>query len=149
VKIGISAFAWTARFTDSHLKLLPEIKSMGFSALEVPMFNPKALPTERIRDAFAENDLECTVCAILPKPYNPISPSQKIRSESIEHLIRCVQASALMGSKILCGPLCAPIGYLPRHRPTERERSWVLEAFQRLESVLDSTHMTLCIEPVN
>ena len=149
MKIGISAFAWTARFTDTHLKLLPEIKSMGFSALEVPMFNPEALPTDKIRDAFEENDLECTVCAILPKPYNPISPNQQIRSESIEHLSRCVQASALMGSKILCGPLCAPIGYLPKHRPTEREWSWVLEAFQRLESVLDSTDMTLCIEPVN
>jgi D-psicose/D-tagatose/L-ribulose 3-epimerase len=149
VKIGISAFAWTARFTDTHLKLLPEIKSMGFSALEVPMFNPEALATERIRDAFAENDLECTVCAILPKPYNPISPSRKIRSESIDHLIRCVRASAVMGSKIIGGPLFAPIGYLPKHRPTEREWLWAVEAFQRLENVLESHDMTLSIEPVN
>ena len=149
MKIGISAFAWTARFTDTHLKLLPEIKSMGFSALEVPMFNPEALATERIRDAFEENDLECTVCAILPKPYNPISPNQKIRSESTDHLIRCVRASAVMGSKIIGGPLFAPIGYLPKHRPTEREWSWAVEAFQRLENVLESNDMTLSIEPVN
>jgi D-psicose/D-tagatose/L-ribulose 3-epimerase len=149
VKIGISAFAWTARFTDIHLKLLPEIKSMGFSALEVPMFNPEALATERIRDAFAENDLACTVCAILPKPYNPISPNQKIRSESTDHLIRCVRASAAMGSKIIGGPLFAPIGYLPKHRPTEGEWSWAVEAFRRLEDVLESNDMTLSIEPVN
>lgn len=122
---------------------------MGFSALEIPMFNPEALPTERIRDAFEENDLECTVCAILPKPYNPISPNQKIRSKSIDHLIRCVKASAVMGSKIIGGPLFAPIGYLPKHRATEEEWSWAVEAFRRLESVLDSTDLTLCIEPVN
>jgi D-psicose/D-tagatose/L-ribulose 3-epimerase len=149
VKIGISAFAWTARFTDTHLKLLPEIRSMGFSALEIPMFNPEALPSERIRDAFEANDLECTVCAILPKPYNPISPNEKVRSKSIDHLIRCVQASSVMGSKIIGGPLFAPIGYLPKHRPTEREWSWAVEAFRRLENVLDATDMTLCIEPVN
>jgi D-psicose/D-tagatose/L-ribulose 3-epimerase len=149
VKIGISAFAWTARFTETHLKLLPEIKSMGFSALEIPMFNPEALPTKSIRDAFDGNDLECTVCAILPKPYNPISPNQKIRSESIDHLIRCVEASALMGSKMLGGPLFAPIGYLPKHRPTEREWMWAVEAFQSLQSVLESADITLSIEPVN
>lgn len=149
MKIGVSAFAWTARFTDMHLKLLPEIKSMGFSALEVPMFNPEALPAQRIRDIFEKNELECTVCAIIPKPYNPISPNRKIREESIAYLIRCVQTSTAMGSKILAGPLFAPIGYLPKHRPTEREFSWAVEAFQRLESVLDSTGMTLCIEPVN
>lgn len=149
MKIGISAFAWTTRFTDTHLKLLPEIRSMGFSAMEVPMFNPEALSTQRIRDAFEKNDLECTVCAILPKPFNPISPNQRVRDESISHLVRCVQASAAMGSKILGGPLFAPIGYLPKHRPTEREWSWAVEAFRRLESVLDSTDMTLSIEPVN
>jgi D-psicose/D-tagatose/L-ribulose 3-epimerase len=149
VKIGISAFAWTARFSEMHLKLLPEIKSMGLSALEVPMFNPDALPVQRIRDVFEKNELECTVCAILPKPYNPISPNQKVREESIAHLIRCVQASAAMGSKILAGPLFASIGYLPKHRPTERECSWVVDAFQRLETVLDSTGVTLSIEPVN
>lgn len=149
MKIGISAFAWTARFTDAHLKLLPEIRSMGFRALEVPMFNPEALSTQSIRDAFEKNDLECTVCAILPKPFNPISPNQKVREESIDHLIRCVQASAAMGSRILGGPLFAPIGYLPGHRPTEREWLWAVEAFRRLESVLDSSDVTLSIEPVN
>jgi D-psicose/D-tagatose/L-ribulose 3-epimerase len=149
VKIGVSAFAWTARFTDTHLKLLPEIRSMGFSALEIPMFNPEVLATANIRDAFEKNDLECTVCAILPKPYNPISPNQRVREESIGHLIRCVEASAAMGSKILGGPLFAPIGYLPKHRPMEREWSWAVEAFQRLEGVLDSTDTTISIEPVN
>ena len=149
MKIGISAFAWTTHFTDTHLKLLPEIRSMGFSAVEVPMFNPEALSTQRIRDALEKNDLECTVCAILPKPFNPISPNQRIRDESIGHLIRSVQASAAMGSKILGGPLFAPIGYLPKHRPTEREWSWAVDAFRRLESVLDSTDMTLSLEPVN
>lgn len=149
MKIGISAFAWTARFTNAHLKLLPEVKSMGFDALEVPMFDPAMLPIEEIRAAFEKNCVECTVCAILPKPYNPISPNPKIRSRSIQHLIRCVEASAAMGSKILGGPLFAPIGYLPRHRSTQEEWSWAVEAFLALGDVLDKTDTTLSIEPVN
>jgi hypothetical protein len=35
MKIGISAFAWTARFEQSHLDLVPVVKSMGIDALEV------------------------------------------------------------------------------------------------------------------
>jgi D-psicose/D-tagatose/L-ribulose 3-epimerase len=54
-----------------------------------------------------------------------------------------------MGSKIIGGPLFAPIGYFPKHRPTEREWSWAVEAFQRLENVLESNDMTFSIEPVN
>ena len=149
MKIGISAFAWTARFTDAHLKQLPDIKAMGFNALEVPMFDPATLPTAKIRDAFERNQLECTVCAILPKPYNPVSPNPLTREESIQHLIRCVQASAAMGSKILGGPLFAPIGYLPKHRPTQREWSWAIRTFQALEDVLEKTDTILSIEPVN
>lgn len=149
MKIGISAFAWTSCFAREHLDLLPWLESIGVDGLEVPMFEPEALPIKEIRDAFEAHDLECTVCAILPKAVNPISPNPEERRRAIAHLIRCVEASAAMGSKVLGGPLFAPIGYLPEHRPTKEEWSWAVEAFQALESVLDTTDMTLSIEPVN
>jgi D-psicose/D-tagatose/L-ribulose 3-epimerase len=72
-----------------------------------------------------------------------------MRKKAIEHLVRCVEASAAMGAKLLGGPLFAPIGYLPKHRPSKAEWSWAVEAFQALESVLDEKDMTLSIEPVN
>jgi len=149
MKIGISAFAWTARFGLSHLKLLPRLKELGLDGLEVPMFDPAVLPTSSIREAFGTNGLECTICAILPKKFNPISPDSRTRRIAIEHLVRCVEASAAMGARILGGPLFAPIGYLPRHRPTKQEWLWAIEAFQALGEVLDINNVTLSIEPVN
>jgi D-psicose/D-tagatose/L-ribulose 3-epimerase len=149
MKLGISAFAWTARFGQSHLNLLPEIKKIGLDGVEVPMFDPAMLPIAKIREAFGAHGLECTVCAILTKPFNPISPHSETRQRAIEHLVRCVEASAAIGAKMLGGPLFAPIGYLPRHRPTRAEWSWAVEAFQALEDVLDANDMTLSIEPVN
>jgi D-psicose/D-tagatose/L-ribulose 3-epimerase len=149
MKIGISAFAWTAQFGRSHLSLLPEIKKIGLDAVEVPMFDPIALPISDIREAFVAHALECTVCAILPKPFNPISPHSETRKRAIEHLVRCVEASAAMGAKVMGGPLFAPIGYLPRHRPTRAEWTWAIEAFEALEDILEANDMTLSIEPVN
>jgi len=149
MKIGISAFAWTTRFDKSHLGILPAMKALGLDAIEIPMFDPASLPIAEIKKAFRAHGMECTVCAILPKPFNPISPRLETRKRAIQHLLTCVEASAAMGARLLGGPLFAPIGYLPSHRPTPAESSWAVEAFQALEHVLDANDMTLSIEPVN
>jgi D-psicose/D-tagatose/L-ribulose 3-epimerase len=125
------------------------MKKIGLDGIEVPMFDPALLPISSIREAVLKHDMECTVCAILPRSCNPISPNSETRRKAIEHLIRCVEASAAMGARILGGPLCAPIGYLPRHRPTREEWSWAVEAFQVLGDALEANDVTLSIEPVN
>jgi D-psicose/D-tagatose/L-ribulose 3-epimerase len=149
MKIGISAFAWTSVFDRSHLDLLPLIKQIGLDVIEIPMMEPAMLPTAEIKEACSSLGLGCTVCAILPKQINPISPREETRKRAIDHLIRCVETSAAMGANILGGPLFAPIGYLPNHRPSHKEWMWAVEAFRALEGVLNANDMTLCIEPVN
>lgn len=149
MQIGISAFAWTAKFERSHLNILPAVKAMGLNAVEIPMFDPFVLPVESIKAACEENGLECTVCAILPKSLNPISPNSTTRQKAINHLIRCVEVSAEMGAKLLGGPLFAPIGYLPNHRPRNSEWMWAVETFRGLSAVLDDNDMILSLEPVN
>ena len=149
MRIGISAFAWTAQFERTHLEILPVIKRMGLTAVEVPMFDPGALAAASIRDAFEANGLECTVCAILPERINPISPDAESRRKATEHLRRCIETAAAMGAKLLGGPLFAPIGYLPGHRSTGEEWSWAVEVFQALDGDLEASGMTLSIEPVN
>lgn len=149
MKIGISAFAWTSNFRSSHLQLLPGMKKLGMDGVEIPMFDPDALPTSEIRTAFEANALECTVCAILPPAVNPISPEREIRHRAVEHLKKCVHTAAALGAKLIGGPLYAPIGYLPSHRPSKDEWTWAVEAFQALKSDLDATNLQLSLEPVN
>lgn len=149
MKIGVSLFAWTAAFGPQHLDLLPRIKEMGLDVVEIPMFNPKDLPVAEIRSACERNGLRCTVCAILPQDINPISQNAAVRSKSIQHLAQCIETSAALGANLLGGPLYAPIGYLPEHRPQKEEWGWAVEAFQAVSQQLDSYEMTLSIEPVN
>ena len=149
MKLGVSAFAWTAKFDRSHLRLVPLIKEMGFSGFEIAMFDPADLAVEDIRRAFETSDLECTVCAILPPGVNPISPDAAVRKTSVQHLVRCIETASALGAKLLGGPLYAPIGYLPEHRPTKDEWSWAVDAFQSVCDVLDSCDVTISIEPVN
>lgn len=149
MKLGVSAFAWTAKFDRSHLRLVPLIKEMGFSGFEIAMFDPADLAVDDIRRAFETSDLECTVCAILPAGVNPISPDATVRKTSVQHLVRCIETASALGAKLLGGPLYAPIGYLPDHRPTKDEWSWAVDAFQSVCNVLDSCDVTISIEPVN
>jgi D-psicose/D-tagatose/L-ribulose 3-epimerase len=149
MKLGISGFAWTSRFEERHLGLATTVKEMGFDGFEVAMFDPHDLPIAEIRRAFEAVDLERTVCAILPPGINPISPDQEVRKESIQHVIRCVEATAELGARLIGGPLYAPIGYLPEHRPTEEEREWAVEAFENVGEALDRFQVELSIEPVN
>ena len=149
MRFGISAFAWTSLFAERHLEIIPRVRAYGYACLELPMFDPADLPTAKIRRAFEANDLECTLCAILPPGINPISPDHDVRRRSIAHLTQCVEVAAELGASVLGGPLLAPIGYLPAHRPTDDESKWAIEAVQRLTPLLERYEMTLSIEPVN
>lgn len=149
MKLGVSAFAWTAKFDQSHLQLVPLVKELGFSGFEIAMFDPADLAVTDIRRAFEASDLECTVCAILPPGINPISPDAATRKKSMQHLARCIETASALGANLLGGPLYAPVGYLPEHRPTKDEWTWAVEAFQSIGDLLDSGNVTLSIEPVN
>jgi D-psicose/D-tagatose/L-ribulose 3-epimerase len=149
MKIGVSAFAWTSVFAERHLNLLPTLRNAGVQALEIPMFEPFRLPARAIRRSFEDHAIAPTVCAILPAGINPISADASTRKRSQEHLRTCIEVAAEIGAHLLGGPLFAPIGYLPGHRPTRDEWTWAVEAFQQLGDLLDSNEITLCIEPVN
>jgi D-psicose/D-tagatose/L-ribulose 3-epimerase len=149
MKIGVSAFAWTSEFTESHHKLLPKLRANGLGAIEIPMLEPGKISASSLRSAIEENGLECTVCAILPAGINPISIDASVRDRSFTHLVECVEKAAELNAKLLCGPLFAPIGYLPGRRRNRDEWNWAVEAFQRLGDALDTNSMTLCVEPVN
>ncbi len=79
VQIGVSAFAWTAEFNDSHLELLPWIKEQGIECFEIPIRHPSRLNLSTIRNALVANDLECSLCALVPEGINPISPDASVR----------------------------------------------------------------------
>ncbi len=149
MKLGVSAFAWTAAFGLGHLPLISQVREYGFEGFEIPMFVPSALPAAEMRKEFEANDLECTVCAILPAGINPISASASVRKKSLAHLVECVETAAEVGAHLIGGPLYAPIGYLPGHRPSEDERKWAIEFFQSVGDLIEKNAIDLSIEPVN
>jgi D-psicose/D-tagatose/L-ribulose 3-epimerase len=149
MKIGVSAFAWTTKLTEAHIGLIPKLRESGIEGFEIPMFDPSEIPARKLRRALDADGMECTVCAILPAGVNPISPNASVRKQSLAHLVRCIETAAEAGARLICGPVYAPIGYLPGRRRTADEWNWAVECIQALGDTLDANDVTLAIEPVN
>ena len=103
MKIGVSAFAWTTQFGPLHLGIMPRLKEHGVDGFEIPIFEPAKLDTREIRQTAEANELECTVCAILPQNLSPISNERAIRRQAHEHLLRCIETTRDMGARLLGG----------------------------------------------
>ena len=149
MKLGVNTFIWSAEFGRAQLALLPRIKEHGFDGVEIPMFDPAGFPAADIRNALAANDLECTVCSIIPHGRSLISDDADVRRRTQQHLHDAIQATAEVGAQVIDGPLYSPVGYLSGRRRTPDEWRWAIEGYRSVTSTLDSYDVTLAIEPLN
>jgi D-psicose/D-tagatose/L-ribulose 3-epimerase len=149
MKYGANMLIWTANFTRDNLPLLPEIKRNGFDGIEVPMFEPANFASTEIRRGMEENDLECTVCSVIPSGLSVGAGDASVRHKTRAYLEDCIRRTADVGAKIFAGPFYSPVGFLPGRRRTVDEWSWAVECFQALGPVLEQHGVTLAIEPLN
>lgn len=149
MKYGVNTFIWTASFTRENFPLLPEIKRHGFDGIEVSMFRPADFALADIRQGLAQNQLECTICSVIPRELSVISDDSSVRKKTRTHLEECIKATADVGAQIIAGPLYSPVGYLPGRRRTADEWKWAVECYQSLGPALTRHNVTVAIEPLN
>jgi D-psicose/D-tagatose/L-ribulose 3-epimerase len=149
MKFGVNTFLWTANFGPEHFDLLPAIREHGFDGIEVALIRPAEFKAAEIRRALARNDLECTVCSVLPRELSLISPDAAVRGKTVAHLAECFQAAAEAGAKLIAGPLYSPVGYLPGRRRTAAEWQNAVDRYRQLGPVLAENDVTVCLEPLN
>jgi len=149
MKFGVNTFIWTVSFDRSNFGLLPPIKEAGFDGIEFPIFEPENLDAAAIRRALDENGLEATVVSILTGGMNLASSDASVRRRTRDHMAACIQAAAEVGARILAGPLYSPVGHFTGGRRTAEEWKWVVDGYQTLGRVLESSRVTIAIEPLN
>jgi D-psicose/D-tagatose/L-ribulose 3-epimerase len=149
MKFAVNALIWTTEFDQRSFSLLPRLRECGFDGFEVSIFQPANVPAKEIRQALSANNLECTVCSILPAGMNPISDDSDIRRRTRQHLVDSVKVTADLGSTLMGGPIYSPVGHLPGRRRTSDEWRWAVECFQSLGDALQDNGVTLALEPLN
>jgi D-psicose/D-tagatose/L-ribulose 3-epimerase len=149
MKFGINTFLWTAHFGPADFGLLPRIKANGLDGIEATLIRPGDFAAAAIRHALQENELECTICSVLPAELSLIAEEAATRKKTVAHLSECIKQTAEAGARLIAGPLYCPVGFLPGRRRTREEWQWAIEGYQQLGPVLASYSVDLCIEPLN
>ena len=149
MKFGVNTFIWADRFGPEQFPLLAKIKDTGFDGVEVPMFMPDDLADSAAQRAIRQSGLECTVCSVIPRSLSLVSDDTTIWKKTVEHLRRCATTCAELGAKVMAGPLYSPVGYLPGRRRTDDEWNRVVNGYGELTQVLESTGISIAIEPLN
>jgi D-psicose/D-tagatose/L-ribulose 3-epimerase len=149
MRYGINTFLWSSNFGPDDFHVLPQVKQHGFDGVEVTLLDLATFQAAAIRKALAENELSCTVCAVLPHPYSLIAADQSVRSQSLGYLRDCIKAVAEAGAEMVAGPLFSPVGYLPGTRRTDDEWNRCVEAYHALAPTLESYRVDVALEPLN
>jgi D-psicose/D-tagatose/L-ribulose 3-epimerase len=149
VQFGINTFLWTESFGSKDFHLLEEVRAHGFDGVEVSLFRAADFEAGAIRKALVENQLQCTVCSVLPRGLSLLSDDPAVRSGTITHLADCIKVTAEAGAHIIAGPLYSPVGYLPGRRRTVEEWKRAVDAYRQLGPVLREYDVQLGIEPLN
>ncbi|MDQ2775088.1 MAG: sugar phosphate isomerase/epimerase [Acidobacteriota bacterium] len=149
MQFGINTFLWTESFGSKDFHLLDEVRAHGFDGVEVSLFRAAEFEAGAIRKALVENQLQCTVCSVLPRGLSLLSGDSAVRNGTITHLADCIKAAAEAGAHIIAGPLYSPVGYLSGRRRTAEEWKRAVDAYQQLGPVLHEYDVQLGIEPLN
>jgi D-psicose/D-tagatose/L-ribulose 3-epimerase len=149
MRLAVNTFIWSADFSPANIPLLSTIKARGFDGVELPIAQPAAFETAKIRRALEANGLECTVCSVILAEYNLVSADRDVRRRTLTHIEDVVKVAADLGATLVDGPLYAPVGYLPGRRRTSDEWQRAIEGYQALTPTLVANRVSVAIEPLN
>jgi D-psicose/D-tagatose/L-ribulose 3-epimerase len=146
MKIGINTLLWTGGFGEADFPLLGRIKAWGFDLVEVSRFDFDGFPAAKVRRAVADEGLACNFCSALTGNLNMAGPEP---GRAFDFVRRGIEVAAELGAPVFSGPFCAPVGYLPGRRKTDREWEQAVEYLGRLGPVLEQHGVSLALEALN
>lgn len=149
MKYGVNMLVWTASVGVRHKPLFSRIRAWGFDGVEIFVSADEPSDVAIVKRLLCERDLECNTCTVLGRGANLISTDASTRKQGVEYLKRCVERTAELGGRMLCGPLYAGLGVMTGNRRTESEWAYAVEGLRAAAARSRELGVTLCLEPLN
>jgi len=146
---GANSFIWTETFGTDQFNLLRKIKDAGLDGIEFGILNPQQFQAASIRRELEKLELLSTSCCVVPSNGSLCSPDIDDRRRGKAHIKACLEATAETGSRLLCGPLYAPLGHFTGARRTTDEWKRIVESWQELAQLANIIHVEVALEPLN
>ena len=149
MKYGVNTMVWTTRVNETHEALFSCIKAWGFDGVELFLSPQEPADIPAVRRMLEANHLECTACSVLPRECHLVSPQAEVRARGVEFLKTCVDRTAELGARLVCGPMYAGLGVMTGRRRTAEEWKWAVEGLQVVARHAETRQVTICLEPLN
>jgi D-psicose/D-tagatose/L-ribulose 3-epimerase len=149
MKFGVNMMVWTTRVGKPQEALLGRIREWGFDGVE-PFLSPdEPADIPRLRTVLDELGLERTTCSVLPRHANLVSADAAPRAHGVAFLKQCVDRTAELGARVICGPLYAGLGVMTGRRRTQDEWKWAVDGLHVVAEHARKQDVTLRPEPLN
>src|SRR5208337_3541694 len=149
MKYGVNMMVWTARVDKSRAALFSKIREWGFDGAELFVSPQEPADIPAVRKMLEKNQLECTTCSVLPRECHLVSPQPEVRARGVEFLKTCIDRTAELGARLVCGPMFAGLGVMTGCRRTPEEWNWAVEGLQVVAHHAQKHHVMVCLEPLN
>jgi D-psicose/D-tagatose/L-ribulose 3-epimerase len=149
MKYGVNTLVWTARVGPAEAPLFQRIREWGFDGAELFISADEPSDIPRVRKMLDDAQLDRTTCGVLPRDAHLVSSDPAVRAQAVRFLTRCIERTAELGARLICGPLYAALGLMTGSRRTENEWNWAVEGLQAAARRAQELGVTICVEPLN
>jgi D-psicose/D-tagatose/L-ribulose 3-epimerase len=149
MKYGVNLMVWTTRVGKPQDALFARIRAWGFDGVELFLSPEEPADIASVKQTLDRLSLERTTCSVLPREFHLVSADPAVRSRGVDYLSRCVERTAELGAKVMCGPLYAGLGLMTGSRRTEKEWDRAVQGLRSVAARAEKLGVTLCIEPLN
>jgi D-psicose/D-tagatose/L-ribulose 3-epimerase len=149
MKYGVNMMVWTTRVGEDRAPLFTRIREWGFDGVELFLSPQEPANVPAVKRMLDRTNLECTTCSVLPRDAHLVSSQPEVRARGVEFLKKCVDRTAELGARLMCGPIYAGLGVMSGGRRTPTEWKWAVEGLQGAARHAQPRGVTLCLEPLN
>jgi D-psicose/D-tagatose/L-ribulose 3-epimerase len=146
--IGIHLSHWQTHWMDDLAPLIGRAGRLGFDVAEFPLLFPGDLDYPRLRGELDRLGMRASCGTALNPQADITSPDPQIRLAGMQHLRRCLEGAARLGSPILGGLTYAPWGISLSTKAASR-RDQCIASLKDAVHIAEDNGVTICMEAVN
>lgn len=149
MRFGLNLLLWTDTLEEAIRPILDEVKSIGFDAVEVPVFELDVEKYAKWGKYLDDAGLARTGVTVRGVEDNPMSPDPAVRKQGIAANKLAVDCCRAAGCEALVGPYHSALGYFSGKGPTADEWQWAVESMREVAEYAQPAGVVLALEYLN
>lgn len=148
-KIAMNLLLFGADINESLFEELEKIKAIGFTGVEIPIFDTRPETWYTWRKKLDDLGLDRIAVTINGPEHHAISADKNVRDLTLKRNKEALDCAMILGSDLMTGPFHSALGVFTGNAATPQEMQWAREHLWDLAEYADSLGITLALEYLN